>query len=303
MKTGLRLILLILGCTPTHALWNWFVVFPFVRCSLRLLFLNFDPYDESRSDEFFRDDSIVHIPANGKYKGVESVLEYIRIFGPLSPWFTRALTVENADFGFLDYDRQNDVCQFRVMSTTNHETKEETTSGAVTFNMATMLKLHMSLGGGYITQMDIGLPTGFWSHTLPGIEDSDNTRKTVCEIMTNECAPYLESVPTYEECITALEGMVYDEVDGQGFHRREGNVQSCRVVHAALAKREPEQHCAHISLAPQEDPDGLIKCQEGSGYLLNVTDYFTQEEFELFDQYMIDQGFDPNIGSDYVVPV
>ena len=301
-KANLHLVLLLLGCTQTQALWNWFVFFPFIRCSLRLLLLDFDPYDESRSDQFFREDSVVHIPANGKYQGKEAVLEYIRNFGPLSPWFSRDMNIVHVQFDFLEYNRQTDVCLFRTMSVTNHETNGETTSGQIEFNMATMVKIHLDLSDGYVTQLDINNPDGFWGHTLPGIQDSDNTRKKICEIMTTTCEPYLDSMPTYSECLTTLENMDYDEVDEQGFHRREGAVQSCRVTHGTLAARDPELHCPHISFAPQEDPTGAIKCQDGSGYRLNLTDFFTQEEFDLLDQFMIEQGIDPNLGSDFALP-
>jgi hypothetical protein len=78
--TALRLFALLylsnLSTTITDAaLWNRLVVFPSVRCTLRLAALRFDETAYDRFDEFFSDESELRVAETGRYKGAHDIVE------------------------------------------------------------------------------------------------------------------------------------------------------------------------------------------------------------------------------------
>jgi hypothetical protein len=63
------------GGMADAAIWNRLVLSPFVRCSMRLVFLRFDLVAFDRYDDFFADDSKMRIAETGGYEGAVGIVE------------------------------------------------------------------------------------------------------------------------------------------------------------------------------------------------------------------------------------
>eukprot|EP01083_Nonionella_stella_P037208 101435_1 len=81
-------------------------------------------------------------------------------------------------------------------------------------------------------------------------------------------------------------------INNHGLVTFDGNSTGCRILHANLArKKNPTQHCPHISFRPKADPMGRIKCSASSNF--DVGDFFTQSDMNLFERRSIEYGIDP----------
>jgi hypothetical protein len=63
------------GGVADAAIWNRFVLSPFVRCSMRLALLRYDVVAFDRYDDFFADDSKMRIAETGGYEGAVGIVE------------------------------------------------------------------------------------------------------------------------------------------------------------------------------------------------------------------------------------
>jgi hypothetical protein len=265
------------------------LVFPRISCLLKLLSLDFDAAAFDRYDEFFRNDSVVQLVETGAFKGVDDILEYLQGGSEISPFYVRDLETEDLQFSYRRYDRKNSICEFEVKTTASFETDPTTTAGAVTIKYGAMSKLFLDYRNNYIVKQKIFLLPGFWEG-LRFAYNSTNARNFVCEVMATDCAPYLPN-GTSANCLSRLEALPLSQSDEDGTLRFQEGSQVCRVMHAGLARINPVAHCAHISFEPLKDPQGRIKCQEGSDTdNFKYLDLFTQEEINDFRQYCLKQG-------------
>ena len=158
----------------------------------------------------------------------------------------------------------------------------------------------------YITDFVVGLPP-LWMENLFGITlGSARTREFICrDVMKNACPDIWElNLPTLEAhalemdtptqtgrqasnndddpliaaCMDIMANLPVTTDD----HHIDGNSWSCRALHGAFAL-DNNHHCPHISFVPQEDEDGVIKCQESQK--TNMTDYFTPEDFDKLEAF------------------
>lgn len=217
------------------------------------------------------------------------------------PFYSSAPKVESLQFQLQDY--QNNVCTFLAQSVIIQTTNPANTAPPqVQIRAATMTKMKMDLAEGYWKSQDFYFGRDFWDAGLRNSQDSDNTRAFVCSVMSNQCAAYLpegESANCLERLL-ALPYLTMSPVDDTVFSFQQ-NSQACRALHAAFAATNPEKHCAHISFQPLADPDGKVKCQANSGPLYRHSDLFTEEEIASFEAFMVQQGFDPASGIEYIV--
>lgn len=63
----------------------------------------------------------------------------------------------------------------------------------------------------------------------------------------------------------------------------DGKSKACRILHGTFATKNAK-HCAHISIAPQADFLGLVKCQISAGLAIDA--HFTPTEMQAFETYL-----------------
>lgn len=127
----------------------------------------------------------------------------------------------------------------------------------------------------------------------------DRNLQTICQTMQDKCPRiwtlngYADTVsdPTsgMEQCMGDLRSLpiMHAEQTSAGGLNGTGRSQSCRTIHSILAGIN-EDHCAHISFLPAEDPNGHIKCQEESKPTL---DLFTDDDMDLWRAHAVKLGF------------
>lgn len=239
-------------------------------------------------------------------KTADFALRYVKmVSGEFSPYFSEGPFIDRFKYNFAGYDRQTGMCEFLIFAETSHVSKAENTGGKVSFSVAEMSKITLDLGKGVIKYVDVYMPRGFWSIVLKGLQESDNTRNYICGVMQDACTPYLPANST-SDCLAKLGQLPYHTIGEDNILRYEGDSLSCRALHASLASTSVDNakmHCPHTSFVPVEDPNGVIKCQMNSGYNYTFEELFTTDEINQFTDYMIRLGYDPEKGTDFVLPV
>lgn len=252
----------------------------------------FDLVDVSKFPKFFKDDSIMTLAQAGTYEGVASIAEYVSFALSTSPYFETGPDRQASAFQFTNFDAQNKICEFRLITKSRYTTEPASTRFAAEFNNTAMFKIFLDFDNTYVTRVNVFYPTGFLSFFFDVLLNSDKTRDFVCSTMSNPC-----NLPpsTKRRCMKKLKNL---PTTIESYF--DSNSQGCRALHAVFAKDNPEHHCAHLSFTPMLDPDNKIKCQESSNIL--PTDLFDAVDFEVFNAFMIEQGIDPAVGHDYKAP-
>ena len=99
-----------------------------------------------------------------------------------------------------------------------------------------------------------------------------------------------------DNCVQDLAALPAVEEPGKKF---DGLSQGCRGLHAVFAETNPENHCAHISFTPVEDPKGRIKCQDSSSEGVQPEDLFDEGDLNRFSQFCIEHGLDPALAHNF----
>jgi len=267
-----------------------FLLFPELRCQLRILFLDFDFRNVDRYDRYFRDDTTLTIAETGTYQNVKNIREYISfVLSRFNPFFDEDGSEQLAgELSFVGYE--DGQCVFLNQIITLWKLEDSlTVGGEVEFGFYN--KIFFDFNNRYFYKIDSFFTTAFVEWLFGTAFDTNSTRAFVCEAMVGDvCQALLNSTSTQDACKTQLAALPSTEANGYV----DGNTQGCRAIHSFLALSDPELHCPHIALTATSDPFGKIKCQESEGVL--PSDLFTDRDRELFLDFMTRQGLDPAIG-------
>jgi len=218
MRAVSLLPLLLWSCWPAPAtslsLWTWFVIFPQIRCFLRLFFLNYNPEDFDRFDVFFRDSTVFTIAETGAFYGPEEILEYQAAGSNAGPYFLTPIGIDNLSFTFQSYDSNSGTCAFLGSAIVSQTSNPTNTGGdeEIAFQTATLTKIQLDLAEGFIKDQRVFLLDGYWNVALRTLQGSDEALAFICSVMENSCAGILPERAT-DNCLARL-----SELDGSGSH-------------------------------------------------------------------------------------
>lgn len=157
------------------------------------------------------------------------------------------------DFTLQGYDYETGICSFRAFNGIQQTTNPANTAALqVNIRSSTIAKIKMDLAHGYWKSQDFYLGRDFWGVALRDMQDSNNTCAFICSVMTTECAEILATSggDNTANCTARFEELPFvtpSPVD-DGVFIFQQNSLGRRALHAAFARVNREQHCAHISL-------------------------------------------------------
>ena len=265
--------------------------------------LKFDIWDFDRYPEFFHSNSTLTLPPAGKYRGIDSIKEYVKFTSPDSP-FIDSSTLLPGSAGYLKGVNVQGECVYNLIG---HRRYVASSAYALTnaLHVASMVTLTYHPATHKINSIFLFYEDNFLQYFF----DMVHTRKTaeyVCDMLQHTCPD--AGVDTWkhnelqskEDCVARYEKLnTFDDGPkianskdlGGGF---DGNSASCRALHSVLTSISTD-HCAHLSFVPMADPNGNVKCQTSKR--LHMTDYFDARDFENFNlfkkaaDYPLDYGF------------
>ena len=268
------------------------ILFARIRCLLAFSRLGFDIGDFPSYPKYFRNDSIMELAQAGVYQGTANIEEYVKFLFPgFSPYIACCNDFIERKVKFLGYT--NGQCEFLNLLTRNLETIPNTTA-AVSQKIQTVagLKLYFDLKEGYVKRINVYYTDDLLRVYFDVLLNSPNTREFVCGVMNGPCANILNVTSNCTEQLLTL-----PSAEGEQYYI-DGKSQGCRVLHAVFANTNPDNHCAHLSFTPLEDPNGSIKCQSSKGTL--PSSLFTERELQLFKDFSESVGVDPELGHTFV---
>ena len=270
-----------------------FIVFARLRCFRAYYRLGFDFTDFASYHIAFRDDSVLEIAQTGMYQGADNIEEYVKFGSPdFSPYFMSGNNEIERKIKFLGYE--NGQCKALYVYNSKYQPFLNITAAGTpaSFEVVTGVKLYFDLKERYIKRVHFYYTDDFFRVVFGVFLNSANTSKYICGVMNGPCADIIDVPSDCEEQLLALPG-----TEGQQSFI-DGKSQGCRSLHAVFASTNPDNHCAHLSFTPVEDPHGNIKCQTSKGTL--ASSLFTESELQTFKDFSESVGIDPEIGHDFV---
>lgn len=240
-------------------------------------------------------DSVMVLAQAGTYVGTDDIGEYVSFTeGGASPYFlSRIAPSMGVDIADVD---ENGHCIVRNTFLHRHISNPSTTSGATTFEVIVLTKHYLPLWSitGPIQRTNVYYSDAFLSYFFETVLGADETRHYVCNDVLADVCVAGNYLPAQTDCTTNLAAL---EIASPLLGSVDGDTQGCRALHAAFAKTNPTQHCAHVSLDPVEDEKGRYKCQESD--MLQVADLMDEGDLEYWREYAKRQGISGDEG--YVV--
>ncbi|CAB9511596.1 expressed unknown protein [Seminavis robusta] len=265
------------------------------QCFGAMVQMNFGYNQRDRFPEFFREDSTMSYARAGTYQGLDEITEYVDfIQAGYSAFVEESDGTKDVEFRGIG---PNGTCEFRILHNSWFTIGNENSRGG-SYNATLITVLEMDPVENYITKVFYQYPDAFAQAIFDISLNDDRTRRYVCKTMRDSCpATWALNQEVFAEvnvvmsktgndtdsdllaCMEALKGLP-TLTDGV---YADGNSQACRALHAQFAGTN-NHHCAHVSLVPQPDPNGVIKCQESKH--IEVSDYFTEEDLQKYDAYV-----------------
>lgn len=241
-------------------------------------------------EDVFRNDSIVILSQAGNYSGPEAIIEYIGFSNTDSPFIGFFDILEaKTRFLFRGLEPETGECIFTVGATVDSHSDPLYTARKYKFTYSVGAKLYFNPEEAYVTRAYFWFPSTVNDFFFHNLTNTDVYRGVMCDTMSNDCA---FDIGDRSSCIDRLAALPL--TDGPDYFL-DTNSQGCRVLHTTMALSRPEIHCPHISLAPMEDLDGKIKCQDpGAGFA--IEDFFDSEDLEWLNKYVRRRGIDPDVG-------
>ena len=281
-------VLLALAAAPLacHAIFfNDPILIPSLECFLKFALFNFDPTNFDQYDSYFRNESITELAQTGKFLGPDSIKEYARFGDESSQYIAAGPIDEQRDISYQGYE--DGKCVFLVITHAQYSADPTYTGSNVTFRMENMFKIFYDFRDNYISRINVFFSEALFDTVFNGLLNADTTRQFICDTMIGtSCA---DIIATPDNCIDTLQELPATEAD---LHV-DGNSQGCRALHAVFASVN-DVHCPHISLAPQQDVNGKIKCQTIAD--IQAEDLFTADEITKFFDIGLAAGIDPTTG-------
>jgi hypothetical protein len=120
-------------------------------------------------------------------------------------------------------------------------------------------------------------PRPFMKHLFGEVLYTEEVAERNCQILNDSCSSTFED-NCYEEisaCVDEMRALPGVASDGA----IDGKVMSCRTLHGSFAV-DNNDHCPHMSFAPQYDVACNVKCQESKS--TSDDEVFLQEELAYF---------------------
>jgi len=230
-------------------------------------FQDFDKYDN-----YFDASSTLTLPQAGVHTGPDAIEEYVRFLFGSSPFNDEVTNY----FGFAEpfpigFDPLTGICKF----TRYHVSGFQLNSSLTTGNLVTtgwFASLFYSIPTKKISKIDVFMTPNSLRDYFSQL-DTGNALEFICDTLTGpSCSSALgkatEQGLSRNECIQDLSELPLAE--GESFYV-DSNTKGCRALHAVFAAKN-DLHCAHVSLTPFADHNGIIKCQESRNLLSAPTD-------------------------------
>jgi hypothetical protein len=262
-------------------------------CLLGIASLSGFNYDDISSyGVLYRNDSVYALNVAGTYEGPDDIAEYIQFRSTNSPYIS---VDDNAGlpsaFELIGVDPITGVCE--IVATDVFRIVMETAAAVnVSFTTSYLNKLYYNIPENCIQRVHLYFTQEFADFYFGQVLQSTRTYEFVCKTMQISCPAVYEANGnlTLAACVERLLELPVASEGG----RLDGLDRGCRILHAALASRNAEGHCAHLSFTPFLDPRGRIKCQNSS--LLEAADYFEQADFDFYEAFLSDQTDLPDTG-------
>lgn len=165
----------------------------------------------------------------------------------------------------------------------------------VRFNLTEDLRsLHIELE-------DLFIPPPFITALYIDYANSTSLVNGTCRVMEDVCPEVYKAngFSDQGDCIKRMDSLPVATKNSRGLYTVEGNSSGCRHLHASLAVRSPETHCAHLSFTPMDDPDGKVKCSVSED--LSNEDFFSPLDMHLFQAVALETGMNASSSFELVV--
>lgn len=262
-------------------------------CFLGIASLSGFQYDDISSyGVLYRNDSAYILPQAGIYEGPDDIAEYVQFRSSNSPYISVDVnTGLPSDFELVGVDPFTGVCEIVVAEVLQLVTDTDTAVNA-SFTGSYLNKLYYNIPENYIQRVHLYFTQEFVDFYIGQVLQSSRTYEFVCKIMQMSCPAVYKANGnlTADACVERM--LELPAVSEGG--RVDGLDRGCRILHAALATQNPEEHCPHLSFVPFLDPRGRIKCQNSS--LLVAADYFEQSDFDFYEAFLSEQTDLPGTG-------
>ena len=272
-------------------LFGDFILFARLRCLIAFQRIGFESGAFEKYPTYFRDDSILELAQSGIYQGASAIEEFASfLYAGASPYYACCNEVITEKSLFLRYN--DGQCEFLNLFERTFEPVPNTTApSSMPFQYVGGTKLYFDFQERYITRTNLIFTDDLLRLANDAILNSANTRQYVCGVMNGVCANTLDI--TANESNLTCEEQLATLPTAENKYYTDGNSQGCRTIHAAFAATNPD-HCAHLSFAPLEDPNGNIKCQTTKG--TQVTSLFTEREIQMYKDFATSVNIDPEKG-------
>ena len=276
---------------------NDFILFARLRCLLALQRTRFDIGDFTNYPKSFHDDSIVEFAQSGSYQGASNIEEYVKfVYAGFSSYVACCNDYIEQEVKFVGYE--NGQCEFMAFYTRNGQLIPNTTAAPLEpIQFVAGLKIYLDFQQRYIKRINIFYTEDFLRILFDVFLNSANTRQFICDVVNGPCAITLNVNANASSNLTCEEQLL-TLPSTEGKYYIDGKSRGCRALHAVFAATNPDNHCAHLSYTPLEDPHGNIKCQKSKGTL--PSSLFTERELQMFKDFAISVGVDPLLGPTYV---
>ena len=253
--------------------------------SLQQLGFNNNFYSFAKYPCYFRNTSYIKLAQAGIYIGPDSMEEYIRFASESCPYF-RSWEILDTEFKMptvTSIDQATNTCTIRA---SNHVfAKLSKPFGGASFELAIMVQLLLNRDEMYIPAVHVHFPTTFIRPFMSALA-SPAGRRYVCRTMEESCPSTWAANGFDSAAACVAELSTRNETDGPWAHF-DADTQGCRLLHAVFAN-ENSDHCAHISLTPMADPNGVTKCHVSSGY--SPMDMFSEDDMNQYESYAAKRG-------------
>jgi len=249
--------------------------------------------DFSKPDRFsdwFDDDSLMELYAAGKYEGLDGIKEYVefvtskdfKVYEALSDLVTFSEVTDESDACNITYvaKRRISMADYLFPDGVCYETSVGATARFTITGDETFI---------YVDLVNIFFPQAYFKSLSEDFLDGAIAER-VCNIMEEKCVDTWDQngFEDQSECKASVDALPFTEA---GYFN--GHSQSCRWLHSVFAE-ENENHCAHISTIPLEDPNGKIKCQESQ--FTRPDTLFSSAELSFFEETSMKRfGFDQSM--------
>lgn len=198
-------------------------------------------------------DTVMRFYATGEYRGYAEIEEYVRTLDPFQSAFFDSRDYLHRDIVFRSADSH--TCTFVAYEINKRYRVGPPESEWV---VPKMNKIKIDGATGNIISWDIYIHPDGWAFLWLS-RDVMQTAIQMCGLMQAYCPQTwgFNEFANISECIAAARTLPMSE---EGVYV-DGDSLGCRVLHAELAVYSNATHCPHLSLRPQQDLRGRLKCQ------------------------------------------